>query len=226
MLPVARELHAAGFGVLLYDARGHGASGSGGPITIRTFADDMLAAVDYLQDQPHVDPARLGVTGHSIGGASAILAASVEPRIRVVVSTSAFADPVTLTRDVMRALHIPRGPFLWLVCRFIERWLGTSMSDVAPRNRVRELTVPLLLVHGAADRFVAASNMETLKARADRTYARTWLVPGRRHWDVILDPEYGARVIGFLREQLSPTAQEGHAATLIPSTLRAVATMS
>lgn len=226
MLPVASQLHAAGFGVLLYDARGHGASASDGPITIRTFADDMLAAVDFLQDLPGVDSSRLGVIGHSIGGASAILATSVEQRIRAVVSTSAFADPVTLTRNVMRALHIPRGPFLWLVCRFIERWLGTTMDDASPRNRIPELTVPLLLIHGASDRFVPASNMEALYARADQDRTRTWLVPGRRHWDVILDPEYGARVIGFLQECLSPTMQEGHLPRGTPSTLRVVAATS
>ena len=222
MLPVARQLHTAGFGVLLYDARGHGASDSDDPITIRTFADDMLAAVDYLQDLPDVDSSRLGVIGHSIGGASAILAASVEPRIRVVVSTSAFADPVTLTRNVMRALHIPRGLFLWLVCRFIERWLGTTMDDSSPRNRIPELTVPLLLIHGASDRFVPPSNMDALYARADRDRTRTWLIPGRRHWDVILDPEYGARVIGFLREHLSQTLPEGHQPTRTSSPLLAV----
>jgi pimeloyl-ACP methyl ester carboxylesterase len=222
MLPVARQLHTAGLGVLLYDARGHGASGSDGPITIRTFADDMLAAVDFLQDLPGVDSSRLGVIGHSIGGASAILAASVERRIRAVVSTSAFADPVTLTRNVMRALHIPCGPFLWLVCRFIEHWLGTTMDDSSPRNRVRELTVPLLLIHGASDRFVPPSNMDALYARDGQDRTRTWLVPGRRHWDVILDPEYGARVIGFLREHLPQTMPEGHPRSRPSSPLLAV----
>ncbi len=98
MLPLAHLLHTAGFGVLMYDARGHGTSGAAGPITIRKFAEDLMAAIDYLEIRLGADATCLGVVGHSMGGASTILAASIEPRIRVLVSSSAFADAVALTR--------------------------------------------------------------------------------------------------------------------------------
>jgi len=218
MLPVARRLHAAGFGVLLYDARGHGMSGGDGPITIRKFAEDLLAAVDYLQSLPAVDPARLGVVGHSIGGGGAILAASIEPRIRAVASISAFADPRTLTRDFMGVLRVPRGPLLWLVCRFIERWLGTTMSDVSPQNRVGRIGAPLLLAHGTSDRFVPVSNLEALFARADRSRTWSWPVPGRRHWDVVLDPDLGGRLAGFFGTHLLDGAPEHRADAPVDAT--------
>ncbi len=76
MLPVARQLHEAEFGVLLYDARGHGTSDNDGPMTILKFTEDLIAGIDYLQERLDVDMTRLGVVGHSIGEASAILAAS------------------------------------------------------------------------------------------------------------------------------------------------------
>lgn len=202
MLPVARVLHDAGFGVLVYDARGHGTGGDDGPITLRKLAEDLVAAIDYLGSRPEVDMTRLGVVGHSMGGSGAIVAASMESRIRVVVSSSAFADPITLTRDMMRARHIPRGPFLWLVCRVIERWLGTAMADIAPQNRIGQIMAPVLLIHGDSDSFIPPSNMETLYAQANREYTQKWLVPGRRHSDVILDPGYGLRIVDFLSKQL------------------------
>jgi len=216
MLPVARLLYEAGFGVLLYDARGHGASGDDGPMTLLKFAEDLIAAVEYLKGRPDVDTTHLGVVGHSMGGSGAIVAASTEPRVRALVSSSAFADPVALTRDFMRALHIPCWPFLWLVCRFIERWLGTTITDIAPQNRIGQITVPVLLIHGDSDRFIPPSNMETLYARAHQEDVQSWLVPGRRHSDVILDPDYGSRVMAFLREHLSPgqasmSAEDRHA---------------
>ncbi len=216
MLPIARLLHEAGFGVLLYDARGHGASGDDGPMTLLKFAEDLIAAVEYLKGRSDLDTTRLGVVGHSMGGSGAIGAASTEPRVRALVSSSAFADPVALTRDFMRALHIPRWPFLWLVCRFIERWLGTPITDIAPQNRIGQITVPVLLIHGDSDRFIPPSNMETLYARAHQEDVQSWLVPGRRHSDVILDPDYGSRVTAFLREHLSPgqesvSAEDRHA---------------
>jgi fermentation-respiration switch protein FrsA (DUF1100 family) len=203
MLPLASALHKAGLGVLLYDARGHGASGDDGPITILKIAEDLIAAVDYLEGRPDVDAKRLGVVGHSLGGAGAILAASVEPRIRALVSSSAFADPVTLTWGLMRALHIPRWPFLWLICRIIERWLGTTMTDVAPRTRIGHVTAPLLLIHGESDQFIPSSNMEILYERAHREQAQRWLIPGRGHSDIIRDPCYGLQIVEFLREHLS-----------------------
>jgi len=203
MLPVACALHQAGFGILLYDARGHGASGDDGPITILKMAEDLIAAVDYVAGRPDVDMTRLGAVGHSLGGGSVILAASIEPRIRAVVSTSAFADPVALTWSFMRPLHIPRWPFLWLVCHFIERWLGAAMSDLAPQNRIGQVTAPLLLIHGESYQFIPPSNMETLYERAPREQTQRWLMPGRGHSDIIRDPRYGLHIVEFLREHLS-----------------------
>lgn len=203
MLPVAHLVHEEGLGVLLYDARGHGTSGSDGPITLLKFAEDLRAAVDYLDRRPEVDMTCLGAVGHSMGGSGAVVATSMEPRIRALVSSSAFADPVALTRDVMRARHIPRWPFVWLVCRIIERWVGITMADIAPQNRIGQITVPVLLIHGDSDRFIPPSNMEALYAQAHQEHAQSWLAPGRRHSDVLLDPGYGSRVPEFLREHLS-----------------------
>lgn len=202
MLPLARALHLAGFAVLLYNARGHGDSGKDGPITILKFAEDLIAAVDYLMGRSDVDAARLGAVGHSLGASAAIVAASTEPRLRAVVSSAAFADPETLTADFLRALHVPRWPFLWLICRFIERWLGARMREVAPRNRIGQIHAPLLLIHGESDRFIPSSNMSILSERARREQVENWLVAGRGHSDVIRHPDFDSRVVGFLKKHL------------------------
>ncbi len=203
MLPVARLLHEAGFGVFLYDARGHGASGDGGPMTLLKFAQDLIAAVDYLAGRSEVDMTRLGVVGHSMGGSGAILATSMEPRIQALVTSSAFADPADVTRIIVRNRHLPHWPFFGLLNYFFERWLGTTMADIAPQNRVGRITVPLLLIHGDSDHFVPPTNLETLYARAQQAYVQRWLAPGRRHSNVVPDPEYGSRVTEFLDKHLS-----------------------
>lgn len=203
LLSVARRLREAGFAVFLYDARGHGTSDSDGFITIRKFAEDVIASVDYLESRPDVDTNRIGVVGHSMGGAGAILAASMEPRIRALVSTSAFADPISVTARALRYLRIPRWPFLWLVCRCWEQWLGATADEIAPQNRIAHVKVPLLLIHGDADRLVPPSDMQTLYTRAHDKYADKWLARGRRHSDVLSDPEYGSRVTAFLCRALA-----------------------
>jgi pimeloyl-ACP methyl ester carboxylesterase len=203
MLPMARRLHEAGFGVLLYDARGHGKSGSDGPMTIYKFAQDLIAAAAHVEKRPDMDAMRLGVVGHSLGGSGAILAASKEPRIRALVTVSAFADPEEVTRRVMRHLHIPRWPFPWLVCRIIERWLGTTIADISPHNRIADIRVPLFLIHGDSDQFVPPYNMEALYAAAAKQYTQSWLVPGGEHSDIVNHPDVVARVIDFLEKSLA-----------------------
>jgi dipeptidyl aminopeptidase/acylaminoacyl peptidase len=208
MLPMASRLHEAGFGVLLYDARGHGKSDSDGPMTIYKFAQDLMAAAAYVEKRPDVDEMRLGVVGHSLGGSGAILAASKEPRIRALVTVSAFADPEEVTRRVMRHLHIPRWPFPWLVCRIIERWVGTTITDISPYNRIAHIRAPLFLIHGDADQFVPPYNMEALYARAPQQHTRSWLVPGGEHSDIVNHPDLIARVIAFLEKSLASEPAE------------------
>ena len=49
-----------------------------------------LRAVDLLSDLPEVDPSRIGVIGHSLGGHNAIFTALFDVRIKAVVSSCGF----------------------------------------------------------------------------------------------------------------------------------------
>ena len=49
-----------------------------------------IRAVDVLTARPDVDPARIGVIGHSLGGHNAIFTALFEPRIKAIVSSCGF----------------------------------------------------------------------------------------------------------------------------------------
>ena len=138
-----------------------------------------------------------------MGGSGAILAASMEPRIRALVSSAAFADPVTLTKNYMRLYHIPRGPIFHMVCYFINRWLATDMTEIAPKNRISRITVPTLLIHGDADRVISPNNMKLLHSQAQQEYVKAWLIPGGLHHSTIIRyPEYGSKIVIFFNEHL------------------------
>ncbi len=51
---------------------------------------DHLRAVDLLCSRADVDPDRIGVIGHSLGGHNAIFAALFDPRLKAVVSSCGF----------------------------------------------------------------------------------------------------------------------------------------
>jgi pimeloyl-ACP methyl ester carboxylesterase len=204
MLPAARALHEAGFAVALYDARGHGTSGKDGPITILKFAEDIRASLNHLGTRSDIDPVRIGLLGHSLGGAAAILVAATDPRLRAVVSCSAFTDPRTITEDLLRRFHVAVWPFPWLVCRFIEHWLGTTMDEAAPQRWIGQIKAPMLLLHGERDRFIPSAHMKALYAAADQDRARMRSLPDRRHADVTTDVTCGEEIVGFFGKNLVP----------------------
>lgn len=66
---IADHLSRQGIAVLRYDERGVGKStGDFSQATSVELADDVQAAVAYLQSHPHVDSKRIGLCGHSEGG--------------------------------------------------------------------------------------------------------------------------------------------------------------
>ncbi|HEV3144109.1 MAG TPA: alpha/beta fold hydrolase [Gemmataceae bacterium] len=51
-----------------------------------------MRAVDLLQSMPEVDPQRIGVIGHSLGGHNAMFTAAFDERISVIVSNCGFTS--------------------------------------------------------------------------------------------------------------------------------------
>ena len=49
-----------------------------------------LRSVDFLAAWPGVDPGRIGVIGHSLGGYNALFLGAFDPRVRLVVSSCGF----------------------------------------------------------------------------------------------------------------------------------------
>ena len=73
--PFAIELSRRGFVVLAMDMTGHG--GSGGNVGAAGFGGP--SALAYLRSQPFVDPAQVGLAGHSMGGGPVLAAARSAP---------------------------------------------------------------------------------------------------------------------------------------------------
>jgi pimeloyl-ACP methyl ester carboxylesterase len=85
-LVLADYLTRRGVAVLRFDDRGVGRSGGDfNKATTEDFAQDAEAAVKYLKRRPDIDPKRVGLIGHSDGGAGAALVASRVPDVAFVV---------------------------------------------------------------------------------------------------------------------------------------------
>jgi pimeloyl-ACP methyl ester carboxylesterase len=84
---LADALTRAGVAVLRYDDRGVGLStGTFSEAVIDDFAADARGALDYMAGRAEIDPARLGLIGHSEGGiVAALLADDAESPLRFII---------------------------------------------------------------------------------------------------------------------------------------------
>ncbi|MBZ2208393.1 alpha/beta hydrolase family protein [Massilia soli] len=88
MAVLADHLTRQGFAVLRYDKRGVGLTGGNlhPGSTTDDYADDALAAVRFLQIQPQVRSAQIGIVGHSEGAIIASMVAAQAPaEVRFIV---------------------------------------------------------------------------------------------------------------------------------------------
>ena len=108
----ARLLARHGYGALLLDRRGEGASE--GDINLYGWNGeaDVRAAVEYLRRRPDVDPDRIGGLGLSVGGELLLQAAAHDRGLRAVVSMAradGSADGPRRRRATARS-RTARGP--------------------------------------------------------------------------------------------------------------------
>jgi dienelactone hydrolase len=108
---VADALGRAGVAVLRYDDRGTAAStGDYAAATIAEFTADGRAALDWLREQPGIDPARVGILGHSEGGAYVATIAAEDPDVAFVVGLAPMVrSGIDLLVDQTEAIARSQG---------------------------------------------------------------------------------------------------------------------
>jgi dipeptidyl aminopeptidase/acylaminoacyl peptidase len=196
MWPVVPPLHAAGFAVLLIDARCHGRSDDEAFTSMPRFAEDIAAGLAWLRRQPDIAADRLALLGHSVGAAAALLHASNRPDVRAVVSLSAFAHPREVMRRFMAEKRVPYPVLGWYVLRHVQRVIGASFDDIAPVSTLPRVRCPTLLVHGRSDRTVPVGDAHRLLGVSSRS--RLLLVDGDHDLREALAP-HAETLVAFLR---------------------------
>ncbi len=210
MLPALAPLHAAGFAVLLLDARCHGLSDDAAFTSLPRFAQDIEAGLDWLRQQASVDAQSLSVMGHSVGAGAALLSATRRPDVRAVISLSAFAHPREVMRTFLAQAHIPYPVLGWYVMRHVQAVIGARFDDIAPLASMARLRCPVLLVHGCDDEMVPFSDAQRLLAAGSVGQVQCLRVEGGHDPSDALQDHVPA-LIGFLRKAVSEARQNAGA---------------
>jgi uncharacterized protein len=135
----AHRLHELGFSVFLFDYRGYGKSSGPFPAEQRLY-EDAEQAWNYLVKTRHLEPKKLLIYGHSLGGAIAIETASHHPEVAGLIVESSFTSMLDMTQRVPWTAYFPTN--LLLTQRF------DSFS------KVPNLKMPVLFIHGQVDRTI------------------------------------------------------------------------
>ena len=174
---IADTLARNGIAVLRMDDRGFGESG-GDPLsaTSADFADDIRAGLSYLRSRPDIDARRLGLIGHSEGGAIAPMIAAGDSSLRGIVI---MAGPAWTGRHVIEYQNreaLDRTPSMTASQRdSLFKVAMQSVDSTASRQpwlrfflaydplpTARRVRTPVLILQGETDRQVTAEQATLL----------------------------------------------------------------
>jgi uncharacterized protein len=130
-----RVLREFGYATLRFDMRGCGKSeGEFGRVICLEQVEDLGNALTFLARHPGVDPDRIGVIGSSFGGAVAVYAGGIDPRIAAVISNGGWGHG----ERKFRGQH--RTPEAW-----------TKFTDMLAEGRVHRARTGTSLMVPRAD---------------------------------------------------------------------------
>jgi len=167
---------------LFVSYRGYGAST--GSISEQGFITDALTAYDFLLKRG-VAPEQIALVGESLGTGVAVQLAAQRP-----VGALALEAPFTAAVDVAAEVY-PWLPVRWLM-----------KDQFISRDVIGRVKVPLLILHGDADRVIPVEHGRRLFAMANEPKELV-ILPGAGH-DAIGNPEMRSREAEFFRERIKP----------------------
>jgi uncharacterized protein len=197
----ARMLVRHGYGVLLYDRRGEGAS-EGDPNTFGwDFDKDIRAGLNFLAHRDDVNPQRIGGLGLSVGGEMMLQTAADTNELAAIVSEGAGARTLGEELDDVSGLE-KVGTALTYTVRdlsnsvFQNRLPPENLTQLVPKIAPR----PIFLIHGGED---DAGHRNPDYYRAAKEPKQIWEAKGG-HTDGIAEQpqEYERRVVAFFDEAL------------------------
>jgi pimeloyl-ACP methyl ester carboxylesterase len=163
-LDLAQAVRRAGWNVVMFHYRG--AWGSGGEFSLHHVLADAQAVLDAIRapgfaSAHRIDPARVAVFGHSMGGFVALMTGAARSELRCTVSVAGanflalvagIADPSIAAAAAERFQSWGTGPIANMSGERMVAEVAGSAADFDLEPRMRSLADrPLLLVAGNAD---------------------------------------------------------------------------
>lgn len=192
----------AGYNVLLVDSRGQGSSG--GRVSFGYEEKRDLQAWTKLVAKKAGASNQTVVLGVSMGAATALQGTALNlPQVKAIVADSGYTSfEAELNYQADKTLNLPGWASQFVVSaanQASKRQKGFSLKQTDARPALRKNKLPILFIHGLADKFVPAS-MSRANYQADHAPGKQlWLVPTAEHIQALGQNEalYEQRVLNF-----------------------------
>lgn len=179
---VLRFLYDRGLQLLLVEQRAQGES-EGRYMTYGVRERfDVAAWVKYAAERFGAEHP-LFLDGLSMGATSVLMASSLAlaGNVRGIIADCGFTSPYEILKSVWeRRTHLPAAPALWLLGLYTRLFAGFGLKEYSTLDALAETKYPVLLIHGAGDRFVPCE-MSQRAFDACKSEKRLLLVEGAAH---------------------------------------------
>lgn len=205
VLRYTNRLHEEGYALLLYDARSHGDSDEYPTPTGLMFRDDVLAAIAYALSRDDIDPERIGLLGHSLGGYGSLLAVGKHAPVRAVVTDSMPVQLDTVVRAELKRRHIPVFPLSTVIPRVMYLRSGITRKNEHELDVItaaKSTETPVLLIHSLGDIYIPPSELDFLLAGAKRPGLSHLFVESDGHSSSEADARFWEEVLPFFRSHV------------------------
>lgn len=181
-LKYAQNFRNLGFSLLLVDYRGYGRSEGGFPNETQVY-EDAESVWHYLVEQRGIKPEDMFFYGHSLGGAIALDLAVRHPQIAGLIMESCFTSIYAMAQHQLLYRIYP--------LKKLVHQLFDSLS------KIKNLQVPLLIIHGTRDQLIPVRMGKTLYEAA----------PGPKKL-LLVENAYHNNVLGFAPEAYNQAIRE------------------
>ena len=199
-----RQLYELGYNIWAPDLRGHGNS-EGSYYGMGWL--DQQDLHDWLQLLLESEPdARITLYGVSMGASAVLnLASDAPPQVQAVIADSGFTSVQSIFETQLHnVLHLPSFPIM-NAANTVSKWrIGLDFNKSSTVDRVKDIVVPILYIHGGQDTFVPVENAYALE-KATNTQHELWIVDEANHGEAVkVAPDlYREKIDAFIQENLS-----------------------
>jgi pimeloyl-ACP methyl ester carboxylesterase len=197
MVARARIFARWGFTAVIHSARDHGGSSRRRFMNGFKFAEDIEAVLNWLE-QPVI------LYGHSAGSAGAIIAACRNSnRVQILFLEASYA----YTEEALLSLYRWVNPFFGIcfgpmILVWMNLFYGNKLDSVSPARLAPEIKIPVMLIHGEADKRFPLEFALKLKHSFAPGQAELYIGEGVGHSDSSQTAGYAVSMKSFLDRNL------------------------